>query len=138
MGDPLKSVGHDMESKGTVNAQTDIERVATASTEIKGSATAINPEDVGYHRSLTRRKVMMMTFGAGIGTGLWVGTGQALYYGMPIDIDIYRYTDEDSRSRWARHHLYFDSVSVYSPNSGYIADSWLGSLSTPNTLQLER
>ncbi|OJJ54492.1 hypothetical protein ASPSYDRAFT_160179 [Aspergillus sydowii CBS 593.65] len=77
-----------MESKGTVNAQTDIERVATASTEIKGSATAINPEDVGYHRSLTRRKVMMMTFGAGIGTGLWVGTGQALYYAGPAGLAI--------------------------------------------------
>lgn len=29
-------------------------------------------EDVGYHRSLGRRQIMMMTFGAGIGTGLYV------------------------------------------------------------------
>ena len=27
-------------------------------------------EDVGYHRSLGRRQIMMMTFGAGVGTGL--------------------------------------------------------------------
>lgn len=116
MGDALKSVGHDKESKAAVNAQTDIERVATTSTEIKGSATAINPDDVGYHRSLTRRKVMMMTFGAGIGTGLWVGTGQALYYGMFIYMSVEGDTDEDSWSCWARDHLYFDSASA-SPNS---------------------
>ncbi|OJJ07687.1 hypothetical protein ASPVEDRAFT_56988 [Aspergillus versicolor CBS 583.65] len=71
-----------------MNIQSDIERVATTSSEIKGSATAIHPDDVGYHRSLTRRKVMMMTFGAGIGTGLWVGTGQALYYAGPAGLAI--------------------------------------------------
>lgn len=49
-----------------------------------GSATSIipPPEDVGYHRVLDRRQIMMMTFGAGIGTGLWVGIGSAMYYGM--------------------------------------------------------
>ncbi|KZF25802.1 hypothetical protein L228DRAFT_266251 [Xylona heveae TC161] len=37
----------------------------------------------GYHRQLGRRQIMMMTFGAGIGTGLWVGTGSALHYAGP-------------------------------------------------------
>ncbi|KAL4924937.1 amino acid permease/ SLC12A domain-containing protein [Aspergillus undulatus] len=79
-----------MELKGPVSAQADIERVATSSTEVRGCATTINPHDVdvGYHRSLTRRKVMMMTFGAGIGTGLWVGTGQALHYAGPAGLAV--------------------------------------------------
>ncbi|KAL4905440.1 hypothetical protein BDW74DRAFT_177809 [Aspergillus multicolor] len=64
-------------------AAADIERIATSSSEQNGSSTQIDPDNVGYHRSLTRRKVMMMTFGAGIGTGLWVGTGQALHYAGP-------------------------------------------------------
>ncbi|KAL4971978.1 amino acid permease-domain-containing protein [Aspergillus desertorum] len=51
------------------NAEADIARIATSSTEANGWSTSINPDNVGYHRSLTRRKVMMMTFGAGIGTG---------------------------------------------------------------------
>jgi amino acid transporter len=60
----------------------DLERTATSGTEHHGSTVIISPADTaGYHRSLTRRQIMMMTFGAGIGTGLWVGTGQALYYG---------------------------------------------------------
>ncbi|KAL3443964.1 amino acid permease/ SLC12A domain-containing protein [Aspergillus insuetus] len=75
-----------VESKGAFNAQPDIERVATTSTELHGSTTAVHPDNVGYHRSLTRRKVMMMTFGAGIGTGLWVGTGQALHYAGPAGL----------------------------------------------------
>ncbi|KAJ5281795.1 Amino acid/polyamine transporter I [Penicillium angulare] len=62
----------------------DIERTATTGTEQNGDSKEILAEDnAGFHRSLTRRKVMMMTFGAGIGTGLWVGTGQALYYAGP-------------------------------------------------------
>lgn len=61
----------------------DIERIATSEIEQHGASKEIRAADnAGFHRSLTRRKVMMMTFGAGIGTGLWVGTGQALYYGM--------------------------------------------------------
>jgi amino acid transporter len=60
----------------------DIERTATSGSEKHGSTTILSVgDDVGYHRSLTRRQIMMMTFGAGIGTGLWVGTGQALHYG---------------------------------------------------------
>ncbi|KAL2836921.1 amino acid permease/ SLC12A domain-containing protein [Aspergillus pseudoustus] len=82
-----KSVDHDaVEAKSAFNAQPDVERVATASTELHGSTTAVHPDNVGYHRSLTRRKVMMMTFGAGIGTGLWVGTGQALHYAGPAGL----------------------------------------------------
>jgi amino acid permease len=48
-----------------------------------GSANGMIPpaHDVGYQRVLPARQIMMMTFGAGIGTGLWVGTGTALYYG---------------------------------------------------------
>ncbi|KAL2872407.1 amino acid permease/ SLC12A domain-containing protein [Aspergillus lucknowensis] len=73
---------------GDLSPNTDVERVATTSSERRGSTTAVHPDDVGYHRSLTRRKVMMMTFGAGIGTGLWVGTGQALYYAGPAGLAI--------------------------------------------------
>ncbi|KAL4804745.1 amino acid permease/ SLC12A domain-containing protein [Aspergillus unguis] len=65
----------------------DVELAPTSSTE-HGTSAAIQPDDVGYHRSLTRRKVMMMTFGAGIGTGLWVGTGQALYYAGPAGLAV--------------------------------------------------
>ncbi|KAL4813895.1 amino acid permease/ SLC12A domain-containing protein [Aspergillus spinulosporus] len=67
---------------------TDIERTATPSSVVNGSSTPIEPDNVGYHRSLTRRKVMMMTFGAGIGTGLWVGTGQALHYAGPAGLAV--------------------------------------------------
>ncbi|RDW68987.1 uncharacterized protein DSM5745_08747 [Aspergillus mulundensis] len=69
-------------------AEADIERVATSSSEQNGSSMQIDPDNVGYHRSLTRRKVMMMTFGAGIGTGLWVGTGQALHYAGPAGLAV--------------------------------------------------
>ncbi|KAJ5962952.1 hypothetical protein N7501_007893 [Penicillium viridicatum] len=62
----------------------DIERSATSGTERHGSTVVLSAsDDAGYHRSLTRRQIMMMTFGAGIGTGLWVGTGQALHYAGP-------------------------------------------------------
>lgn len=68
--------------KGCGDVEVDIERTATSGTTHNGSSTDFSAvESAGYHRSLTRRKVMMMTFGAGIGTGLWVGTGQALLYG---------------------------------------------------------
>ncbi|KAL4745903.1 hypothetical protein BDW72DRAFT_198215 [Aspergillus terricola var. indicus] len=74
--------------KALSSAKTDIERTATSSSEANGSSTPIDPDNVGYHRSLTRRKVMMMTFGAGIGTGLWVGTGQALHYAGPAGLAV--------------------------------------------------
>jgi amino acid transporter len=70
------------ETKGSGDVEVDIERTATAGTTHNGSSSDFSAVgSAGYHRSLTRRKVMMMTFGAGIGTGLWVGTGQALLYG---------------------------------------------------------
>ncbi|KAJ6155330.1 hypothetical protein N7470_005896 [Penicillium chermesinum] len=75
--------------KADPNAQLDIEKTATQGTERNGSSTEIpGQNNAGFHRSLTRRKVMMMTFGAGIGTGLWVGTGQALYYAGPGGIAV--------------------------------------------------
>ncbi|TVY35286.1 Amino-acid permease [Lachnellula subtilissima] len=45
-------------------------------------------DSAGYHRVLPRRQIMMMTIGAGIGTGLWVGTGTALYYAGPAGMAI--------------------------------------------------
>ncbi|USW50048.1 Putative amino acid permease/ SLC12A domain-containing protein [Septoria linicola] len=45
-------------------------------------------DDAGYHRRLSKRQIMMMTFGAGIVTGLWVGTGTALKYAGPGGIAI--------------------------------------------------
>ena len=78
--DPAHMSKEDPELKETET--TDIERTATSGTEKHGSTVVLSVGgDAGYHRSLTRRQIMMMTFGAGIGTGLWVGTGQALHYG---------------------------------------------------------
>lgn len=45
-------------------------------------AGTVDLVEVGYERSLKRRQIMMMAFGAGIGTGLWVGTGSALTKGQ--------------------------------------------------------
>ncbi|KAF1345026.1 amino acid permease/ SLC12A domain-containing protein [Delphinella strobiligena] len=45
-------------------------------------------DHAGFHRALGKRQIMMMTFGAGIGTGLWVGTGTALRYAGPGGIAI--------------------------------------------------
>jgi amino acid transporter len=82
---PLNQTGHGKtDTKGGADIGIDIERSPTPEDEQHGTSKEIPSAapTAGYHRSLTRRKVMMMTFGAGIGTGLWVGTGQALYYGM--------------------------------------------------------
>lgn len=84
-GESLNSTPQEKSNiKESAETEIDIERTATSGTEQHGSSKEISSAapTAGYHRSLTRRKVMMMTFGAGIGTGLWVGTGQALYYGM--------------------------------------------------------
>ncbi|BCS03486.1 uncharacterized protein AKAW2_70364S [Aspergillus luchuensis] len=64
---------------------TDLEKtdVAKGDSELLGAN-----EDVGYHRSLSSRQIMMMTFGAGVGTGLWVGTGTALKYAGPGGIAV--------------------------------------------------
>lgn len=74
------------ERKGMPNDEkgADVERQPSAPqagtvTTVVGSGV----DDVGYHRRLSKRQVMMMTFGAGIGTGLWVGTGNALKYAGP-------------------------------------------------------
>ncbi|KAG7878662.1 hypothetical protein KL938_003805 [Ogataea parapolymorpha] len=48
-------------------------------------------EDVGYKRQITGRQVLMITFGAGIGTGFWVGMGSALRQGGPFGI-VFAYT----------------------------------------------
>jgi len=67
----------------------DLERHTSGPQE--GTVTTIvasNVDHVGYHRRLGKRQVMMMTFGAGIGTGLWVGTGTALKYAGPAGIAI--------------------------------------------------
>ncbi|KAG0681502.1 hypothetical protein C6P42_004101 [Pichia californica] len=49
--------------------------------------------DVGYKRQITGRQVLMITFGAGIGTGFWVGMGSALREGGPFGI-VFAYTIE--------------------------------------------
>lgn len=45
-------------------------------------------DSAGFQRRLTKRQIMMMTFGAGIGTGLWVGTGTALKAAGPGGIAV--------------------------------------------------
>lgn len=77
------------EKKNNNGVGNDLELGHTVSEGI-GEGVVVTPINVtvntvataGYHRKLTKRQIMMMTFGAGIGTGLWVGTGQALKAGM--------------------------------------------------------
>lgn len=45
-------------------------------------------DTAGFHRRLNKRQIMFMTFGAGIGTGLWVGTGTALKAAGPGGIAV--------------------------------------------------
>lgn len=80
------------------NNVTDIELADSSSRE--GDTTVIiganrsngnGPDGVdtaGYHRRLNKRQIMFMTFGAGIGTGLWVGTGTALKAAGPGGIAV--------------------------------------------------
>lgn len=56
-------------------------------------ADAYAHSDVGYKRQITGRQVLMITFGAGIGTGFWVGMGSALKEGGPFGI-VFAYTIE--------------------------------------------
>ncbi|CAK3862354.1 amino acid transporter [Lecanosticta acicola] len=65
----------------------DLERAATCQDGVT-TIVASGVNNAGYRRSLSKRQVMMMTFGAGIGTGLWVGTGTALKYAGPGGIAI--------------------------------------------------
>ncbi|KAF2161387.1 hypothetical protein M409DRAFT_28121 [Zasmidium cellare ATCC 36951] len=55
-----------------------------------GTTTTVGSgvDDAGFRRQLGKRQIMMMTFGAGIGTGLWVGTGTALKYAGPGGIAV--------------------------------------------------
>lgn len=49
----------------------DLEKASSCqdgTTTIVGSGV----DDAGFRRQLGKRQIMMMTFGAGIGTGLWV------------------------------------------------------------------
>ena len=83
MNDPMQITKDPTDLKAS--EANDIERSASSGTERHGSTIILSSaDDAGYHRSLTRRQIMMMTFGAGIGTGLWVGTGQALLYGKSV------------------------------------------------------
>lgn len=53
---------------------------------ISGNTSGV--DTAGYHRRLNKRQIMFMTFGAGIGTGLWVGTGTALKAAGPGGIAV--------------------------------------------------
>ena len=76
-------VGNDLELGHTVSEGLGDGMVVTPmNVTVNAVATA------GYHRKLTKRQIMMMTFGAGIGTGLWVGTGQALRGGMLVEYNL--------------------------------------------------
>ncbi|KAI0477219.1 amino acid permease/ SLC12A domain-containing protein [Xylariaceae sp. FL0804] len=57
-------------------------------TDITAIKAAAAVDNAGFHRRLSKRQIMMMTFGAGIGTGLWVGTGTALKYAGPGGIAV--------------------------------------------------
>lgn len=84
-----KSTGQ--EKMGNV---TDIEMADSSSREgdtavidvSEGNTNGVNT--AGYHRRLNKRQIMFMTFGAGIGTGLWVGTGTALKAAGPGGIAV--------------------------------------------------
>lgn len=57
-------------------------------TSVIGAPAANGVDTAGYARKLTKRQIMFMTFGAGIGTGLWVGTGTALKAAGPGGIAV--------------------------------------------------
>jgi len=48
--------------------------VGNGTTVVLGTAV----DNAGYHRRLGRRQIMMMTFGAGVGTGLYVIPNEAV------------------------------------------------------------
>jgi amino acid transporter len=86
MGDPVSIQTSSNESSSKVPATVEkgvMDRTGSVEEATHGTTVVLSPnvDNAGYHRSLGRRQIMMMTFGAGIGTGLWVGTGQALKYG---------------------------------------------------------
>ena len=67
--------------------ESDLEKSASWQAGVT-TIVASGVDDAGYHRRLSKRQIMMMTFGAGIGTGLWVGTGTALKYAGPGGIAV--------------------------------------------------
>ena len=67
-----------------VPKNTDVEQNAT---DIAHGATVVlgtSVDNGGYHRKLTRRQIMMTTFGAGVGTGLYVLTTEDM---LPVTND---------------------------------------------------
>lgn len=75
-----------------VRSRTDTE-LGSVSIRNDDSATIVMPagngvDSAGYARKLNKRQIMFMTFGAGIGTGLWVGTGTALKAAGPGGIAV--------------------------------------------------
>ncbi|KAK7524851.1 amino acid transporter [Phyllosticta citriasiana] len=74
-----------------VSADLEIKDVAVETSQVMSDSGvgSVQPfQEVGYARSLKRRQIMMMAFGAGIGTGLWVGTGSALAKAGPGGIAV--------------------------------------------------
>lgn len=70
------------ESKVQNEKTADLERAPSCQDGVT-TIVAAGVDNAGYRRQLSKRQIMMMTFGAGIGTGLWVGTGTALKYAGP-------------------------------------------------------
>lgn len=83
----MAQVGEKMAVMDEKSVGSDVERSPSTAEGITTTALA-GVNDAGYHRALTRRQIMMMTFGAGIGTGLWVGTGTALKFAGPGGIAV--------------------------------------------------
>ncbi|KAK8169343.1 amino acid transporter [Phyllosticta citrichinensis] len=74
-----------------MSADLEIKDVAVEASQVisDSGVGSVQPfQEVGYARSLKRRQIMMMAFGAGIGTGLWVGTGSALAKAGPGGIAV--------------------------------------------------
>ncbi|KAK8258249.1 amino acid permease/ SLC12A domain-containing protein [Phyllosticta capitalensis] len=72
-------------------AELEVKDVAVEASQVTSDSGvgSVQPlQEVGYARSLKRRQIMMMAFGAGIGTGLWVGTGSALAKAGPGGIAV--------------------------------------------------
>ncbi|OMP85440.1 putative amino-acid permease meu22 [Diplodia seriata] len=74
---------HDIEKKDAADVA-----VEPSTDAAEGQVGMVDLVEVGYERSLKRRQIMMMAFGAGIGTGLWVGTGSALAKAGPGGIAV--------------------------------------------------
>ncbi|GME79537.1 unnamed protein product [Ambrosiozyma monospora] len=76
---------------GKSQATIGVSEITSNSDDIEANEANVNEleahvEDVGYKRQITGRQVLMITFGAGIGTGFWIGMGSALRNGGPFGI----------------------------------------------------